>query len=206
MMMAYLKLLERDPAAAAAEIPYERKQSQAVQGTVIAHPLVVGEHYAPNTLLERMITESDNESAYLLYRFVGDELAGEVYTELGLPVPFANQDYNVRVRDYATFFRILYNATYLSPESSERALELLTRSDFDKGISAGIPAGIPIANKFGERDYGRAGDSQLHDCGIVYAPKRPYMLCIMTQGSGIERLSEVIRDISAAVYEYSITY
>ncbi|HYE22984.1 MAG TPA: serine hydrolase [Candidatus Paceibacterota bacterium] len=200
MMISYLKILEQDPSLAEQEILYEQKMSAAIQNVAVADPLTLGERYSPDELLRRMITQSDNESAYLLYSLLGDERVGEVYTELGLGAPFTGQDYNIRVRDYATFFRILYNATYLSPESSERALELLVQTDFDKGIAAGIPANIPVANKFGERNYVGTSETQLHDCGIVYAKERPYSLCVMTRGTDIDALSNVIREISSTVY------
>ncbi|MDO8560151.1 MAG: serine hydrolase [bacterium] len=55
------------------------------------------------------------------------------------------------VKDYASFFRILYNASYLNREQSERALGLMTKTRFRDGIIAGVPAGRPVAHKFGER-------------------------------------------------------
>lgn len=201
MMMAYLKQLENDPTIAMKDIAYEQKLSGAVQNVAVTHPLVIGERYRPDTLLEKMIIESDNESAYLLYNLVNASGVAEVYTELGLVAPLAGRDYDIKVRDYSTFFRILYNATYLSPASSERALALLTRSDFDRGIAAGVPKDIPVANKFGEREYTNSELVQLHDCGIVYASQRPYILCIMTRGKSIDSLANVARDISATVYK-----
>jgi hypothetical protein len=44
------------------------------------------------------------------------------------------------------------------------------------------------------------GERQLHDCGIVYAPGKPYLICIMTRGSDFKRLSPVIAQISKQVY------
>lgn len=200
MMMAYLSQYEKDPSIAAKDIVYDHRLSNAVQNVAVAHPLVIGERYQPDALLEKMITESDNESAYLLYSLVDQAEVEKVYTELGLEAPFAGSDYDIRVRDYSTFFRILYNATYLSPESSERALTLLTQADFDEGIAAGVPENIAIANKFGERDYTGTELVQFHDCGIVYAPQRPYVLCVMTRGKDIQSLEKVVQNISKAVY------
>jgi hypothetical protein len=43
---------------------------------------------------------------------------------------------------------------------------------------------------------------EMHDCGIVYYPYRPYLLCVMTKGSGeIKSLETVIQDVSKMVYE-----
>jgi len=45
------------------------------------------------------------------------------------------------------------------------------------------------------------GLKQLHDCGIIYHPSKPYILCIMTKGEEIEELASVIADISRLVFK-----
>ena len=202
IMISYLKLLEERPEIATQPVLYERDQSDAVQNVSVAHPLIIGESYLPDMLLERMITESDNESTHLLYAVIGEAFIGKTFSDLGLAAPFMGKDYDIRVRDYATFFRVLYNATYLTPENAERALALLVRTDFDRGIAAGVPEGIPVANKFGERNYSGSSEYQLHDCGIVYAGDRPYTLCVITRGSNIDQLASIIQEISATVYRH----
>jgi hypothetical protein len=103
------------------------------------------------------------------------------------------------VKDYGMFFRVLFNASYLSKDSSEKALKLLSESTFTKGLVAGIPSGVSISHKFGERVMGDT--RQLHDCGIVYLPKQPYLLCIMTRGKDFDQLAGVISEISKKVYD-----
>jgi len=43
---------------------------------------------------------------------------------------------------------------------------------------------------------------QLHDCGIVYYPQRPYVICVMTKGRDLDVLKNVIKGISEIVYEH----
>jgi beta-lactamase class A len=103
------------------------------------------------------------------------------------------------VKTYSSFFRILYNGTYLSQDNSERLLTVLSRSAFSQGLSAGLPQDITVAHKFGEADS-PDGTKQLHDCGIVYKPRQPYLICVMTKGNNFPALAKVIGHISETVY------
>jgi hypothetical protein len=86
---------------------------------------------------------------------------------------------------------------------SEKGLELLSKIDFEDGIRKVIPVSTPVADKFGEYyliENGVAKEHQLHDCGIVYHPKHPYIICIMTKGDSLDSLKKVLQDISKIVY------
>ena len=67
---------------------------------------------------------------------------------------------------------------------SEKALQLLTQSNYKGGIRAAIPAQYAIAHKYGERDVfdekGKRNTLQLHHFGIVYYTGKPYIIGIMT--------------------------
>jgi beta-lactamase class A len=80
-------------------------------------------------------------------------------------------------------------------------LALLKQSEFSQGLLAGVPPGIAVAHKFGERGYTNASKKELHDCGIVYCPQRPYVLCIMTKGTDMKEQAKAISGISKAVYD-----
>jgi beta-lactamase class A len=70
-------------------------------------------------------------------------------------------------------------------------------------LVAGVPGNIEVAHKFGERTFqGAVNERQLHDCGIIYAAEKTYMLCVMTRGNDFNALSNVIKEISAEVYSY----
>jgi len=102
---------------------------------------------------------------------------------------------------YGHIFRVLYNASYLNRRLSERALEYFAKSDFHDGLEAGVPPGTTIAHKFGIYSIpGRTQTAQLHDCGVVYYPGRPYFLCVMTEGRDADTLAAVIRQISREVF------
>jgi beta-lactamase class A len=160
-----------------------------------------GARYSAAELLRRAISFSDNESAALLGNVIGFGKLTKVFNDFGIEEPEPGKDYQMRVRTYASFFRVLYNASYINREHSEQALKLLSENDFREGIVAGVPAEIVVAHKFGEREGTlESGNIQLHDCGIVYAPHKPYLLCVMAQGKTTGGILGLMRHISAKTY------
>jgi beta-lactamase class A len=161
-----------------------------------------GKAYTILELLRRMIVYSDNNAFMLLSRIVDVTELRRVYSLLRIERPGEDVDAQYQsVQTVSSFFRILYNATYLSQESSELALELLTQTEFRSALVAGVPAGTIVAHKFGEKSETGSGTVQLHDCGIVYVPERPYLLCVMSRGADFARLDDLIADVSRTVYQ-----
>jgi beta-lactamase class A len=164
--------------------------------------LKFGEVYTLVELLEFMIAHSDNNAKNMLFQIVGEDAFDAVWEELGVSfaAELGTEDF-LTVKDYSSFFRILYNATYLSKESSELALDILGRTEYDMGIQQGLPDGVILCNKFGERGFMDRDEKQLHDAGIVYAGNSPYLLCVMTRGRSFNAQAKVIAEVSRMVYE-----
>ena len=165
-----------------------------------------GEEHTIKDLLYRLLAYSDNGAWEVLYNYLlqispDRNLLLETFKDLGI-IDAASKKVNeeaLSVKSYASIFRLLYNASYLSKESSDKVLNYLSKSIFNVGLRKGVPDNVPIAHKFGERFIGE--DNQLHDCGIVYYPKNPYLLCVMTRGKNLAALTETIATISKAIYE-----
>ena len=164
--------------------------------------------YSAEQLIQYMIKDSDNNATAILFDHIDKNFLSGVFTDLGLTIPPDNDPSNTSVisaAQYSYFFRILYNATYLSEEHSEQALELLTQADFPQGLRQSIPQNVTVAQKFGERtvmDQNHAVlDRELHNCGIVYAKDKPYFLCVMTRGADFNVLTQIIQRISAITYQ-----
>ncbi|MEI7527922.1 MAG: serine hydrolase [Elusimicrobiota bacterium] len=163
--------------------------------------LVFGRSYTVEHLLSHMIAESDNNAAYnLQMNFLPGGLA-RVLHDYGIEMPDKEVPF-VTVKNYMMLLLSLYNASYLSIGMSQKALAYLADSHFRSGLVAGVPPGVKIAHKFGERLLSTSDGQlmQLHDCGVVYHKKTPYLLGIMTRGSDLKALEKVITDISALVY------
>lgn len=199
VMMAVFKRAEDEPAFLQQEIRYERMADSMPD--IATTTLNSGEFYSVEDLLRAMIVDSDNGAAFLLRAVSGVGALEEVYTDLGLEIPaIRTSDEPITVREYGTFFRMLYNASYLSRAHSQKALELLSATQYADGLVAGVPKDVRIAHKFGERSDPAGDVRQLHDCGIVYYPSRPYLLCVMTRGRDFGKMSALIAAVSRTVY------
>ena len=201
----YLKA-QQDPSVLDRQIKYETPLNiPFIQNTPPQHTLQLGQIYSVEELLKNMIASSDNLSRELLYKsgLVDSQLAGQIYSDLALPLLDESAEYYISTKEYAQFFRLLYSASYLNKDLSEKALKLLAEVDFKDGIVAGVPKNIVVAHKFGERGDGLGG-MQLHDCGIAYYPKTPYLICIMTKGWDNGHLKSILSKIAEIVSSQAI--
>lgn len=208
LMITYLKKAEDDPLLLQRKITYvddiSNMKTLPQQNILPGKSAEKGKTYTIDQLLTLLITESDNTSWELLLtdlrkNYSEDDFVSTL-SDLGIIDPRKSTDGQyVTVQAEASIFRVLYNSSYLNVAMSNKALQLLTRADFNNGIVSGVPEGIKIAHKFGERKAGI--EQQLHDCGIVYYIPNPYLLCVMTKGSNILDLEPIIQQISKDVYD-----
>ncbi len=204
VLIAYYQLAENNPGILNQQYTFHANSvTRAVTQNIPPKETIVdGQSYSVNDLLYRMIVYSDDMAQYVLMSNVDINALSRVYTDFGLSVPGnTSSTSQMSVRNYAIFFRVLFNASYLNKEYSEKAMELLAESDFNDGLVAEIPRGVTVAHKFGERgDLPGSSDYELHDCGIVYYPNHPYLLCVMSQGNDIQHLEKSIAQVSQFVY------
>lgn len=210
IMMAYYEIADSSSTILSREITYPLGSTDLndTQDTKPVDPIIPGRTYSVEELVEHMLKDSDNNAAQLLYDNMDPDIVRSVYTELGVPVndnpTLQNMDF-ITPQQIAILFKVLYNGTYLSHDLSEQALSLMSESSFTDGLAAGVPSSTPIAHKFGIVGISSGGvdtEHELHDCGIVYAPNNPYLLCVMTRGaSSLTDMEGTIADVSKAVYQ-----
>lgn len=213
LMMAYYKLSETDPSILSQEITYPVGSTDAdsIETIKSTEQLIPGTTYTIEQLIEHMIRYSDNNATDLLKDYLNNTNNAGAYTtvfsDLGID-PSTVNDYtdNMTVVQYSIFLRALYNATYLNWNDSEHALQLLSETDFSEGIESGVPNDALVAQKFGEvkltDNSGNLVGRELNNCGIIYYPDHPYLLCIMTKATGdnIQALESELESISKIVY------
>lgn len=205
MLISYYKLRETEEDLFDQKIFYEGKDFNQLRnlGNGTISP---GKTYSVGELMKEMIINSDNNALQLLYEYRKDSLKS-VFDDMKIPLPstdadIAQKDF-VTTRDIARFLLVLYNASYLDPKDSEEALLTLSNTAFKDGIVAGVPKGVVVSHKFGERELPQGNNNlniELHDCGIVYHTKTPYILCIMTKGNNLNSEKLQIQKISKIIY------
>lgn len=208
VMIAYLKSAEKTPGVLGQSLYYDGSfdlnENEHFRSPYWIKP---NRLYTVHDLLSAMIVNSDNNATQVLDANINHSSLLEVFTDLGLSIPAddAPEIDFMSPKSFTYFFRVLYNATYLSDEFSEKALNLLAGPDFPRGIQSTVPAGVTVAQKFGERSVfnslGVLQSRELHDCGIIYYPAKPYLLCVMTKGKDFADLTSIIQNISSMTYE-----
>lgn len=148
-----------------------------------------------------MLEQSDNTALKAVSSKLANQLASDQNVFASLDMDFVqNQDLTVSIgaRSYSSTLKCLYFACFNSKEDSQELLGYLTKSDFNSRIVAGVAdKNIPVAHKIGTNF-----NKTQSDCGIVYYPKRNYVLCAMIQGPESAESDKHISEISKIVYRF----
>ena len=204
-VMMYLKLAEDNPGIVEQKSFYKRNPNER-QNYPPTEQLMDG-WYPVNQLIWRSLVESDNAANIALAAPKENELA-QLLKTLRLPIlPKTGEEDFVSPREVSIIFRSLYSSTYLLDSYSEQLLALLTQTTFNKGLTQGVSPSVKVAHKFGEHtvyytDPSKTPDYELHDCGIIYYPKKPYLLCVMTKGKKLGYLEGTIGQLSTITFSF----
>ena len=137
-----------------------------------------------NTALQALISITD----YKYYERVNDGLDVEIKDIQETPV--------LTMKNYSSILQSLFFSSVVSLEHSQEILDHLAKSKFKDKLAAGVPDNIVVANKIGTIDH------ELYtDCGIVYVPRRPYLLCMLS-ASEDPVAKERMQKVSKIVYDF----
>lgn len=145
------------------------------------------------------LADSDNTAAHVVFDHVRGLLASDQESLNQLDVDQNTQSGQavIDAKSYSSVLKSLYLSSYLSPKDSEEILSYLAHSQATSRLPAGLPQGIVTAHKIGV--YNASWSES--DCGIVYVPKRPYVICVMV-GLPEDQANAFIAAVSKDVYEY----
>lgn len=147
-----------------------------------------------------MLQDSDNTALKAIAASIADSLETGERSINALDVDVTqNKDLTVSIsaRSYSSFLKCLYFSCYANNEHSQEMLNYLASSTSKDRLVAGVPdKDIKIAHKIGVHN-----EITQSDCGIVYVPKRNYVLCVMLKGDRQEAAKHITQ-ISELAYKY----
>jgi beta-lactamase class A len=175
-------------------VTLEDKYTQYDLGTLEYLHLKTGDQVTIRDAIRGMIVVSDTSLAALMQDQVGGNNVDATLRDIGATVMTVNShDLPTTALDLARLMIAIYAGQGVTEESRDEMLSLLAQEWYTQGIVAGLPAGTQYAHKSGS--YGAA----VHDAGIVWGPAGPYVIVVMTDGSGAWT---PIANVSAAVWSY----
>lgn len=124
--------------------------------------------------LRLMITISDNNCGVALGNIIGWEKQNSDLAALGFTHTNLKTLQQTSASDVAQYFVRLYKGTLLSPSSTAYLMNLLKSQQVNNRLPQGLPAGTVMAHKTGDLW------DVVHDAGIVYGPKGPYLVVMMS--------------------------
>jgi beta-lactamase class A len=204
VMIRTLLREEEEPGTLERELLFPGPESMVGEDTMREAPdslrLHAGQRYSIAELLRRMIVYSDNYAFQLIVDDGGSEGVSKMLYDLSADQYVEDGRFYYDAHTVARLLRSLYDSSLLSRRHSEFALDLLTKARFGEGMRMTLPPDVTVASKFGFHASTVNGrrHHELHECGIVYRPRAPYVICVMTatDEGGPEELERVIGDIS----------
>jgi beta-lactamase class A len=206
LMMLWLQRAERVPGELERLLPYPSQAHDEREDPHGPGALQPGHAYTVADLLRRLVIESRNDARYVLAAALEPEALPTFYASLGVHLGTDGAgDSTVSARDYAKVFQALFGDHWLHATAEQQARTWLEHATFRSGLAAGIPAGVPIAHKFGLRldraPHGAVVGADLHECALVSLPERPSLLCVMTTGRDPNELATVLAGVARLVYQ-----
>jgi beta-lactamase class A len=146
------------------------------------------------------LQQSDNTASLALASYIEDDDYRFIDEGLDIPLTLHGETPIITAQQYSSILKALYFSSLLNRDNSQYILDLLTKTDFNNMLPSGVPADVQVAHKIG------LIDNQIYnDCGIVYVPNRPYILCMISK-SNRTVAQERMKDISQTIYEYVVNY
>lgn len=204
LMIAYYKLAEEDPNILKTTIVNNIAQPTETDNLFPSpEPLVYDKSYTVEELMRDMSVHSDDIATELLFDNIDKNALEKVYSDLGIGFKEDKETTDsISLKLYSLFFRVLINSTYLSREYSEKALSLLDQLNDKIGVGEEIPKDLIFVHRYGGRKYveNNINKYQMYDCGIIYYPDHPYILCASVKGQSMNALEEYLKNLGKEVY------
>lgn len=162
--------------------------------------------------IDLVLTKSDNTAYNMLLDRVNQILKedkrqsergiDEVNDFFDIPYSDSTNDFQLTPKSYSSILKSLFFSSYLTYESSNEIIGIMSKSTFLNGLPKFLPKDVKVAHKTGVFDAKDPKKGVHSDCGIVYYPNRAYILCVMVASVGEDTSNKYISEISKMVFDY----
>lgn len=161
-----------------------------------------GTHITLRHAARLALTQSDNTASHVLFDAVHGLLTSdqESLNQLDVDQNIQSGQAVINAKSYSSVLKSLFLSSYLQPKDSQELLGFLSHSTATNRLVAKLPGSVAVAHKIGVYNTNWAES----DCGVVYAPKRPYAICVMV-GLPEDQANTFIANISKEVYDYVVS-
>jgi beta-lactamase class A len=170
-----------------AQVEYLPEDRAGGSGVIQAAPF--GSRYTYRQLCYHALVDSDNVAWRMLNRTLGDGAVKQWLRSIGgqHAEPGSNQ---ASPADFATYFKYLLDFADRQPGLGGTLLGWLKKSGNPDWAPRSLPRAVVMAHKTG------LWPTALTDVGIVFLPREPYLLCIMSDLTRELSLGQAVDDLA----------
>lgn len=197
VVMNFLRAVERGEVSLSDEAVIHEGDVDKRSGTLWQKG--VGAKVTLEEVARYAIVESDNTAINMLIGVASGkfDLFQEAIDELDITLSVENDTQStIGAQGYGSLLKCLYLSCFNSYVHSQQLLQWMSESKGPPRLTFELPPDVTVAHK-----YGTSGGRSESDCGIVYVPKRPYIICIIVDAPP-EHANVLISEVSGKVYEY----
>lgn len=172
---------------------------------------LIGSKVPLSDILSRMITKSSNLSTNLIIEKIGAENVNRTMRSIGAKdigvlrgvedIKAYEKEMNntVSAADLMLLFKKMAEGELVSPDASQRMIDILTNQHFKNIIGGKLPPDVQVASKSGSIT------GVCHDSGIVFLPDgKKYVLVLLSSGIKDEKTSsQLLSSASKLIYDYT---
>jgi len=158
-------------------------------GSSVIQGAPFGSKYTLKQLCYHAVVDSDPVAWRMLYRLLGEPSVKEWLRSIGGRHATAGTN-QASPADFAAYYKFLLEFAERQPGLAGLLLEWLKKSGHAGWAARSLPRAVTMAHKTG------LWPTALTDAGIVFLPREPYLLCIMSDLSREISLGQAVDDLA----------
>jgi beta-lactamase class A len=172
--------------------------------------LTAGQTISLRNAARLALNNSDNTAVSIIKRVISPLVTDDTDSIQSLDIaytfgtdgsgnPTPEKVLKINARSYGSILKCLYYACFVNADDSQEILGNLVGSSGIDRLTAGVPSSVKVAHKVGSAVKAQS------DCGIIYQPGKPYLICLMfwdySNSSGKET-SVYFKTVSKMINDY----